>query len=301
MPEHRRPHRRFAPGLLLLLALAACGGTEAATAAPDGGAPDAGGPDAGTDGGADCWQAAAVPDVSKLGLAGPGYPAPAAAGACTSTEFVLTSNGIPSYTFVALTPNGLQAKSYTFHLPRHPAEAATKAAVPLLGSVAVSVTGLPIFGPTENPNDGYRDPFLDNQLMALLDSCNGHTAPGGTYHLHARPDCLLVGLGGERKGLVLGWAYDGYPILAPVVCADAACSATKRVQSSWKLTIPVYSTTTRGPAWDIHAYVDGLGDLDKCNGLKITEAGSPFDYAYFATDSFPYFLGCYHGTPTTNR
>lgn len=298
-PHHHRSTRACCA--LLLLAAAACGGTEAATAAPDSGTPDAGAPDAGADGGADCWQAAAVPDVAKLGSAGPGYPAPAAAGACTSTEFVLTSNGIPSYTFVALTPNGLQAKSYTFHLPRHPAEASTKAAVPLLGPVAVSVTGLPIFGPTENPNDGYRDPFLDNQLMALLDSCNGHTAPGGTYHLHARPDCLMIGLGGERKGLVLGWAYDGYPILAPVVCADAACTATKRVQSSWKMTIPVYNTTTRGPAWDIHAYVDGLGDLDRCNGLPITEAGAPFDYAYFATDSFPYFLGCYHGTPTSNR
>lgn len=311
MPGVRRPHHRLAPAFALLLALAGCGGTEAATAAPDAGAvdsgisdagtSDAGATDGGTDAGAGCWQAAAVPDVAKLGSAGAGYPAPAAAGACTSSEFVLTSNGIPSYPFVALTPNGLQAKSYTFHLPRHPAEASTKAAVPLLGSVAVSVTGLPIFGPTENPNDGYRDPFLDNQLVALLDSCNGHTAPGGTYHLHARPDCLLVGLGGERRGLVLGWAYDGYPILAPVVCADAGCAATKRVKSSWKRTIGDYTTSTRGPAWDIHAYVDGLGDLDKCNGLKITEAGAQFDYAYFATDSFPYFIGCYHGTPTPNR
>ncbi len=67
------------------------------------------------------------------------------------------------------------------------------------------------------------------------------------------------------------------------------------------LSVPALQWGWSGPAWDIHAYVDGLGDLDKCNGLPITEAGAPFDYAYFATDSFPYFLGCYHGTPTSNR
>lgn len=62
-----------------------------------------------------------------------------------------------------------------------------------------------------------------------------------------------------------------------------------------------YTVATRGPAWDVHVYEAGLGDLDRCNGLAITEPGAKYDYAYFATDTFPYFMGCYHGTATPNR
>ncbi len=277
-------------------------GTSTSTAPPGtdgGGAPDALATDGATSAG--CWQALSIPDVSTMGNAGAGYAAPKVAGACEGAEFVIRSNGIPTFEYVPLTPNGLQAKNYAFKIPRAPAAAATPTDIPLLGAVAVSVTGIPIFGPTENPMDGYRDPFLDDRLRNLLDDCNGHTAPQGTYHFHARPECVMVALGGEKRGLVLGWSFDGYPILAPLVCTDAACATTKRVKSSWKSTLAEYTEATRGPAWDIHAYEAGLGDLDKCNGLPITEAGAKYDYAYFATDTFPYFMGCYHGTPTPNR
>ena len=89
--------------------------------------------------------------------------------------------------------------------------------------------------------------------------------------------------------------------LAPLVCEDASCTSTRRVQSSWRLTLSDYTMATRGAAWDIHEYVEGLGDLDECNGLPIDDADAAYDHAYFATDSFPYFLGCYRGTPRSNR
>jgi len=261
-----------------------------------------GGPVTGTDAGAPdgCWQAASVPDLGSLGNAGSSYPAPAAAMSCVGDEVVFTANGIPTFEYVAITPNGLDAQDYTWRFPRTPARASATTEVPLLGPAAVTVTGLPIFGPTENPMDGYRDPFLDDQLRNLLDECNGHTAPGGVYHFHARPECIVAGLGGEAYGLIVGWAFDGYPILAPLVCDDASCSSTHRVSSSWRLTLAEYTLATRDAAWDIHEFVDGLGDLDECNGLTIDDPSAPYDYAYFATDSFPYFMGCYRGTPTNN-
>lgn len=263
-----------------------------------GSARDAGeGADAGEPG---CWQAASIPDLSSWGTAGAAYPRPAVAASCEGDEVVIRSNGIPTFEYVAITPNGLAAHDYAFRFPRTPARAARTTEVPLLGAAAVTVTGIPIFGPTENPMDGYRDPYLDDQLRNLLDECNGHTAPGGTYHFHARPDCEVVSLGGERVGLVIGWAFDGYPILAPLACDNAACTSTRRLTSSWRSTLAEYTTATRGPAWDIHEHVDGLGDLDECNGMAIDDPASPYDYAYFATDSFPYFLGCYRGTPTAN-
>ena len=289
--------RRWAA--VLAAGLALCGCEEPATSGSDGGASDGGGvlTDAGplADAGVgDCWQLASTPDISAWGNAGAGYPAPTLSAACEADVFVVRSNGIPTFEFVPITPNDLAAQSYAWQIPRTPARAATTTEVPLLGAAAITVTGMPIFGPTENPMDGYRDPFLDDMLNNLMDECNGHTAPRGVYHFHASPTCLITSLGGEARGLVVGWAFDGYPILAPVVCEDASCTTTTRVTSSWRLTLAEYTAATRGPAWDIHEYVEGLGDLD---GLSIDDPESPYDYAYFATDSFPYFMGCYRGTP----
>ncbi len=274
----------------IVLPLSACGGGDA----DDEAAPDAGAAD--LDAGAadpDCPQAAHFLDVSG-GSAGPGYPAPELSARCEGDEVIVESNGIPNFTFVQVTPNALQAHPMIYRLPRAPTPAARPAAVPLGGEVAVAVNGLMIFGPTEAPQMGYRDPILDD----LMDACNGHTAPRGMYHFHARPDCLFTDLEGNTS-LVVAYALDGYPILAPFTCTDAACTATRELRSSWQRIAaqfdasgnPLYQNTPEG-AWDVHAYVAGSGDLDQCNGRDLPGGG----YAYYATDTFPYLIGCYHGT-----
>ncbi|MFZ1753332.1 MAG: YHYH protein, partial [Caldilineaceae bacterium] len=121
----------------------------------------------------------------------------------------------------------------------------------------------------------------------MLDFCNGHTGPSGDYHFHARPECLFTDFEGNTS-LVVAYALDGYPILAPYVCEDNACTAVKEVQSSWQRISNVTA------AWDAHEYVAGSGDLDRCNGTTLADGS----YAYFAIDSFPYFLACYHGNAT---
>lgn len=214
------------------------------------------------------------------------YPAPTLTVTCSSSTFTVVSNGIPNFEFVQVTPNALKAQNYHWDIPLTPASGVTKT-VPLGGPSAVAVDGLPIFGPTEAPNTGYRDPYLDG----LLDYCNGHTAPNGDYHFHSRPDCLVALVNGQKPGTVLGYGLDGVPILSPYVCADASCTTTKKLKSSWKVV-----NTNVSNAWQKHGYTAGLGDLDECNG-GLTSAGT---YAYFATDSFPYFMGCYRGTVPAN-
>ena len=209
------------------------------------------------------------------------YPEPELSITCTDTEILIQTNNIPNFEFVPTTPNALQAQDFTFHIPLTPVMAAETTAVPLGGPSAIAVNGLVIFGPTEAPNDGYRDPYLDE----ILDYCNGHTAPGGVYHFHARPDCISDDLEGQ-VGLVIAYAFDGYPILAPYICGDEACSYVKEVQSSWRLANPDLDN-----AWEKHEYVEGRSELDECNGMTLPDGS----YAYFATDTFPYFMGCYRG------
>jgi hypothetical protein len=174
----------------------------------------------------------------------------------------------------------LQAQDYSWEIPLNPTVDETPDQIPLLGVVAVAVNGMPIFGPNEAGNLGFGDPYLDQ----ILDFCNGHTGAGGAYHFHARPECLFTDFEGNTS-LVVAYALDGYPILAPYICKNGDCAAVKEVQSSWQ------KTSDAQAAWDAHEYVAGSGDLDQCNGTTLADGS----YAYFATDSFPYFLACYHG------
>lgn len=208
------------------------------------------------------------------------YPAPYLNVTCTGNAVVIESNGIPNFEFVQLTPNQLQAQDYRWEIPLNPTVDETPEQIPLLGVVAIAVNGMPIYGPNEAANLGWGDPVLDE----ILDFCNGHTGGGGAYHFHARPECLFTDFEGNTS-LVVAYALDGYPILAPFVCQDSACTAIAEVQSSWQ------RTSNAQAAWDAHEYVAGSGDLDRCNGMTLADGS----YAYFATDTFPYFLACYHG------
>lgn len=215
------------------------------------------------------------------------YPAPQFSVTCTNGQVIVQSNGIPNFEFVPTTPNQLREQNFTFTFPETPTAVANPTDIPLGGAVAVTVNGLPIFGPTEAPQDGYRDPYLDQ----ILDYCNGHTAPGGVYHFHARPDCLYQNAEGQ-VGLVIGYSFDGYPILAPYICSDANCTTITKVESGWAMTNPEVNN-----AWEQHSYIPGQSQLDQCNGMTLADGS----YAYFATDRFPYFMGCYHGQATQNR
>ena len=136
--------------------------------------------------------------------------------------------------------------------------------------------------------DGYKDPYLNG----IFDYCNGHPAQRGDYHFHALPSNTVCIAEIKKVGQVLAYAFDGYPLVSPYVCANAACSSNKKLVSSWRVKSGVNAVTTA--AWDAHEFVSGLGDLDQCNGLTRADG----TYAYVATDSFPYFMGCYKGTPT---
>ncbi len=260
---------------------AGTGGSADVDAAADPTAPDAAPVDPG------CVQASAFLDVTASDGPGPGYPAPSLSVTCTDDLVLVDSNGIPNFEFVPVTPNPLAAQTWLWELPREPTMAASTTDVPLVGVAAIAVNGLPIFGPTEAPQMGSRDPFLDD----ILDYCNGHTARGGVYHFHARPDCLFEDAEGNTS-LVVAYALDGFPILAPYACADEGCTSTVKLDSSYRQIEEVYGTTIEN-AWDAHEYVDGLGDLDECNGRALPGGG----YAYYATDTFPYYVGCYRGTP----
>ncbi len=210
------------------------------------------------------------------------YPAPSLTVTCNADSFTVNTNSIPNYEFVPMTPNQLVAADLTFNIPLNPTVAAEPISiVNSIGSLGVLINGVQFNGPNEAAIGGYGDPFLDE----LLDFCGGHTGGRGDYHAHSAPACLYDNW--QQANLVVGYAIDGYPVLAPFVCADDACSSVRELRSSWQRTTDVVA------AWEAHEYIAGSGDLDECNGM-VQPDGS---YAYYATATFPYMLGCIKGTP----
>lgn len=213
------------------------------------------------------------------------YPDPELAVSCTNDTMVIESNGIPNFEFMQITPNDLAVQEFVWEIPLNPIMADEPTDIPLLGAIGIAVNGLPINGPNESANGGYSDPYLDG----ILDFCNGHVGGGNEYHLHAVPSCIFEEYEGS-VGLVVGYAFDGFPILAPYICTDTNCTETIELTSSWQRTSDVTS------AWEAHEYIEGSGDLDQCNGMVMADGS----YAYIATQTFPYILGCYVGEVDAN-
>jgi arylsulfate sulfotransferase len=219
--------------------------------------------------------------------------APSLGVSCNSDTLYVDTNGATNFDWVNLGQGngGPQANTYRWLIPRNPQLTTEQVAIPLLGPVAVTVTGIQIFGPNENGADNFADPVTDG----LLNYCGGHTRD---YHFHERAKCFfeyptLSGasslLAPQTPGLVLGYAFDGFPIMSPWECADPSCSSVMQISSSYRYTgSGDYSNEN---AWQNHVYEAALSPLDECNGMTRPDGS----YAYYATETWPYYLACYRG------
>jgi YHYH protein len=277
-----------------------------------------------------CSQAANFLNVAIAPGAGSGYPKPSLSVTCSTNTVTVSSNGIPPYQFVSVTPNGLQAGNYTFSFPRNPQMAANVTTLPCLGVTGVAVDGLQFTGPNEAQMP---DPYGDPVVNAILDECLGHTAPGGSYHYHALVTKCLIASGlvsqpwnnpdpsSSERSPIIAYALDGFPVYGPYECTTSACTEVVEMLSSWDNTghgttgcassstcaadeecatvmISGQKTQACAPktyAWQNNTYSAKSGSqyLDQCNG----HIGPNGDYHYHATETFPYINGCYRGTP----
>ena len=201
---------------------------------------------------------------------------PEVAATCDGDDIVVTSNGIPDYTYIETSPGSPAAADYTFTIPATPEMADEVTSVPDLGTAALALNGVPIYGPTEGTGGDVLS------LAGALSECGSHNGPTG-FHIHqiltsANTDCLFTSEEVAAAPQLVGYAFDGYPIYTGI----------DQYTSSWELTDEsLFATDT----WAAHSYVEGLGDLDQCNGL--TDADG--NYAYYTTETFPYVIGCYSG------
>jgi hypothetical protein len=176
-----------------------------------------------------------------------------AAWSCSSTERLLTANGMPDHavgTFPnADNPNAITAQSVSVSATLSPAVVSTT-------GTATQVVGYVMNGVKLDPNTGgtcdntgtscslvggsgaWRMEALGQTSFKFgTDSNNAHVQPGGAYHYHGMPGGLCQPAGqGHRPWPLVGWPSDGFPMYARYgyTTATDANSGTKVMTPSWR-------------------------------------------------------------------
>ncbi|NQW16503.1 MAG: YHYH protein [Chloroflexi bacterium] len=186
---------------------------------------------------------------------------------------------------------------------------------PERGPVAFTVSGVAIYGPEEGPGGDAvaleHGLFEEDRQPIDLGVCGGHAGPGGQYHYHFDANCIHWHSDGDEEitdyepsdliangeAELIGFAFDGYPIYGTY--EQDVDGTIVEVTSSYRL---IEGANGYGGI-DDYEYVDGLGDLDTCNGhIGSTPQAPDGIYHYHSTLTngngdlgFPYFLLCYYG------
>jgi len=228
------------------------------------------------------------PDLSQSVGAGAGYAKPALSVACSKTELKVTSNGMISFAFEPKTPNALSTQEWRWSVPLNPVKAsATTTIRNVLGTLGFTVSGLPIYGPTEGPQPPAQA-FGDPVYNKIMDTCGGHTGPAREYHHHAITLAQQCNLSKQK---ILGYALDGFPIYTTLGCLNTKCTKSAVMKSGY---VKTGDPTTN--SWDAYTYKTSkaTGVLDACNGRTQPDG----TYGYHVTTDFPYIIGCFAGTAT---
>jgi len=247
------------------------------------------------------------------------------------TNITVTMNGLPNHDLESGPGCCAAAQDYTMVFPRSPSNDTTGGhdstncpsaggaylCAPDRGEIAFAMNGVPIYGPEDGPGGdavaNHHGQYEEDRQEVWLGACHGHSGPGGTYHYHADANCMhWHGEEGETildyslpeadenatASPVIGVAYDGYPIYG--LLEQGSDGVLREVTSSYRLK----DGQTGYNGIDDYEFVEGLGDLDVCNGHFGPTPDFPEGiYHYHSTMEngeggmgFPYFLICYKGT-----
>lgn len=237
------------------------------------------------------------------------------AGALTVTvsgdKCIFHSNAIPHHHFndgERSFPNQVSAQDDRYEVSRTPQHAAAITALSLQLDNAILLNGVKVdilaagcfnvgngkVGCNDMTTAWRYDPMYKANGFEV-DSHNAHSQPDGTYHYHGTPNAFYPSDTAVQASPVVGFAADGYPIYGPYIQQG---EVIKKVTASYRLKSGNRPTGAGQPGGvyngefrDDYEYVEGLGDLDQCNGMTYQGV-----YGYYITDSFPYVLNCFKGT-----
>lgn len=236
----------------------------------------------------------------------------------------ITANNIPDHDVGLAGPNSISPQNNTYRVTNDPQMSSS--ITRLLSSTGPAYSfGVLLNGVEVDPEAAEPWPHTGSfasanwtwNLEAMhvrigLDCNNAHVQPTGKYHYHGNPTLLIESMGINSSTMTLiGYAADGFPIYYKYGYANATSSngGVKSLQSSYRLKSGSRpgdgSTAPCGDYDGVYSndfeYVEGLGDLDECNGrVGVTPDYPNGTYYYVITDDFPYIPRCFVGSPSTD-
>jgi hypothetical protein len=263
-----------------------------------------------------------------------------------NNKMVMESNGIPNHDFLSTLGCCADEMDYTAYITMNPvndttgghsstncpASAGRWECAPDRGAVAIGVNGVPIYGPEEGPGGDavalHFDYFNEDRQPIELGWCAGHSAGPNGYHYHYDANCIywepgtgedmsdydLSKIPSNQHSPIVGWAFDGYPIYGMYGYGNDG-QTIRTISSSYVIERTQDGGDQGYNGIDDWNYVDGVGDLDECNGrfgptpefpegiyhyVSTPVSGSPTSVSDTNGNTvgmigFPYFLICYHG------
>lgn len=176
----------------------------------------------------------------------------------------------------------------------------------LFSGVAVDPYTAEFFvGSTGATNMEWNITTLQSTRSLGLDCNNAHVQPTGRYHYHGTPSNYLDALNADGSQMVkIGYAGDGFPIYYKYGYADDGTTILE-MESGYQLKteprggdgISAPDGCPDGYYFNDYEYVEGISELDACNGRFGKTPESDSEYYYVITDNFPSSPLCFSGTP----
>ena len=243
----------------------------------------------------------------------------------------ITANNIPAHNVGlfgnssgALNPNSISAQNSSYDIDLTPSKANAKTQLLNNGpeySFGVLLNGVEVDPVAAEPwphtkpvtNNHNWDWNLEATMVDIGLDCNtAHVQPTGKYHYHGVPKLYLESITSNSNEMMhVGWAADGFPIYYRYGYESASdnSSSVRSLSSSYQMksgerpgdgdSAPcgqysgVYSAD--------YEYIDGLGDLDECNGREgVTPEFPDGTYYYVITNEYPGIPRCFVGTPSND-
>ena len=200
-------------------------------------------------------------------------------------------------------PNTISEQSRTYTYPLIPVFTGTPLDV---GTPGVALNGVK-FEPgtaetfTCSSGETYRVEAIQDLTSLGLDFNNAHVQPTGEYHYHGISTMMAAVFDSGNDLVHVGFAADGHLIY---YSKSGAYNSSYRLGSGQRSgtgceyslgdRVDVdFSNVKDGAVTSDWEYVEGLGELDECNGVTIDG-----QYVYLMTEEFPYISRCLMGEAT---
>lgn len=240
----------------------------------------------------------------------------------------ITANGVPEHKTGRFpnrgNPNEIREQQHRYRISAKPQEA-NKTTTTYGQPFGIALNGVPFDpgtaevwtkngrsharGAAHGGDNTWNYDALSGKINLGIDSSNAHVQPSGAYHYHGIPVGLVARLSKSSKPqmVLVGYAADGFPIYSEYAYSQAgdASSKVRKMTPSYRLKEGDRPGGDDAPGGEYDGtfiqdfeYVEGLGDLDECNGRSgVTPEYPNGTYYYVLTEAFPMIPRAFRGTP----